>query len=122
MSDHGDIDPVQAARMTRRIGQTFDFMRDVIDDPRTLEEIPNGSVLFFRDVIIDQTAFHLTAYATNTNAGLWTARVTGPTSVLATMQHAEEAGETAAAALDRLETRLREDVRVTWSRSRAMGE
>jgi hypothetical protein len=122
MSDDDDIDPIQAVQITRRIGQTFDFVRDVIDAPGTLEDIPNGSVLIFRDVIIDQTPIHLTAYATDPVSGHWSARVTGPASVLSAGQYSEETGETAAAALDKLETRLREDARVTWSRPRAVGE
>jgi hypothetical protein len=122
MNDHDDVDPIQAAQITRRIGQTFDFVRDAIDNPRTLEKIPTGSVLFFREAIIDQTAFHLTAFAAKADAGQRTARVTGPSDVLSTGEHAEETGESAEVALDKFEARLREDTRLTWSGRRAVGE
>jgi hypothetical protein len=122
MSDHYDVDPIQAVQITQRIGQTFDFIRDAIDDPRVLEEIPSGSVLFFRDLVIDQTAFHLTAYAADAHAGDWRARVTGSSSGHSTGRHTEETGDTAVIALDKLAARLREEAQLTWSGRHAVGE
>ena len=69
MIDHDDMTPAQAAQIEKRIGQAFDFVRDVIDDRRTLEEIPNGSRLAFRDIVIQQTRIRLTAYPTNDQHG-----------------------------------------------------
>lgn len=34
-------------RMSRDIGLTFDFLRQVIDNPKILDKIPNGSTLEF---------------------------------------------------------------------------
>jgi hypothetical protein len=66
MSDNDDIDSARAAQITLRIGQAFEFVGHAIDDPRMIEEIPSGSVLMFRDVVIGDTELHLAAYAPTT--------------------------------------------------------
>lgn len=50
MSYSDDIDDAQAALIDRRIGQAFAFVKDVIDNPQLLDEIPDGSELGFADV------------------------------------------------------------------------
>lgn len=140
MTDHDDITPAQAAQIEKRIGQTFNFVRDMIDDPRTLEEIPDGSRLAFRDVVIQQTRVRLTAYPANDQTGYWIARVTGPAPLAAEGRNwrpplerqdmaskrgspptSPERGETAAAALDALEAKLRVADYPGWIPQRAVG-
>ena len=135
-----DMTPAQVAQIDKRIAQAFDFMRDVIDDPRTLEEIPDGSRLAFRDVVIQQTRVRLTAYAAKDSPGYWIARVTGPALLAAEGRSwrppietrgmagkwgrpptSPERGETAAAALDALEAKLRNADRPGWMPRRAVG-
>lgn len=77
MSDHS-IDPERAALITKRMGQAFAFARDVIDAPSILEEIPNGSMLLFRDVEYHGEQVRLTAHPSPDRPGWWTARVTEP--------------------------------------------
>ena len=140
MTDPDDITPAQAARIEKRIGQTFEFVRDMIDDPRSLEEIPNGSSLMFRDVMIQQTRVRLTAYPANDQTGHWVARVTGPAHMAAEGRNlrppvetvgiagkwgspptSPERGETAAAALDALEAKLRDADHPEWMPRHAVG-
>ena len=78
MTDRRDIDPAQAAQITERIGQTFDFVRDAIANPRMLEEIPSGSMLRFRDVLVEDQHVRLTAYLPKQPGAQWNARVSGP--------------------------------------------
>jgi hypothetical protein len=47
MSDRRNIDPEEAAEVTRRIGQAFDFAQDVIDDPSVLQQIPDVDTPFW---------------------------------------------------------------------------
>jgi hypothetical protein len=77
MIDQDDIAPERAALISKRIGQTFNFARDVIDDPRTLEVIPSGSQLTFRDVEIADRRFRLVAYRLPEPEARWAARLTG---------------------------------------------
>lgn len=140
MTDHDDIPPAQAAQIEKRIGQTFGFVRDMIDDPRALEEIPDGSRLAFRDVVIQQTRVRLTAYPANDQTGTWIARVTGPAPLAAAGRSrrppiesggmagkwgssptSPERGETAAAALDALEAKLRDADYPEWMQRHAVG-
>jgi hypothetical protein len=140
MTDHDDITPAQAAQIEKRIGQTFDFVRDMIDDPLALELIPNGSSLTFRDVVIQQTRVRLTAYPANDQTGYWIARVTGPAQLAIEGRNwrsqietegvagkwgspptSPERGETAAAALDALEAKLRDADHPEWIPRRAVG-
>lgn len=108
MRDEDDFSDAQTAQIEKRIGQTFAFVRDVIDDPHTLEDIPSGSRLVFRDVVIQQTHIRLTAYPANDHGEHWMARVTGPAMLAAEgRQWPPPSGESAAAALDALEAKLR---------------
>jgi hypothetical protein len=77
MTDRRDIDPEQAAQITERIGQTFNFVRDAIANPRMLEEIPSGSMLRFRDVFSEGQRIRLTAFLPKQPGAQWDARVTG---------------------------------------------
>lgn len=87
MTDHDEIDPERAALISKRIGQTFDFVRDVIDDPRTLQVIPSGSQLTFRDVEIDGHLFRLVAYRLPGAKERWAARLTGASPSAAAAGH-----------------------------------
>jgi hypothetical protein len=73
-----DLTPEQVATIDHRLDQTFAFIRDVVDDPVILGEIPSGSRLRFRDVAIGEEMIRLTAYPDVGPAWSWTARVTGP--------------------------------------------
>jgi hypothetical protein len=73
-----DLTPEQIATIDQRLDQTIAFIRDVVDDPVILEEIPDGSTLRFLDVTIGDNAIRLTAYPDAGPAWSWTARVTGP--------------------------------------------
>lgn len=77
MNEHKTIDPARAAVINQRIGQTFNFMRDVIDDPRLLTVVPAGSTLFFRDVEIPGLQIRLVAYRVPDTESRWAARMTG---------------------------------------------
>ncbi|MBA2598794.1 MAG: hypothetical protein H0V00_19405 [Chloroflexia bacterium] len=130
MNQDDDIDEARAALIDQRIGQTFDFLSDVIDDPKLLEAIPDGSKLAFRDITIRRYQFRLTASRPRDPAERWTARVTGYTKPGA--RHGTNAGAvenpmhpphgiplpeaqtgaTAPAALDALEAELRGLVRI----------
>ena len=102
----------QAPTITRRLQQGSEFLRDVLDDPRILEEIPTGATLHFRDVTMDQGQVRLTAYHTPEMAD-WMARVTGVSGeVVAERPPFAASGPTAEAALDALETEVRRVVRV----------
>ncbi len=140
MSDH-TIDPERAARITRRMAQAFAFARDVIDAPRLLEEIPDGSTLLFRDIEYCGEQVRLTAHPSPDRLGWWTARVTGPAQ-LATESHRWEppigtwgmggewssrppfpaSGPTARDALDALEETLRESEPASQVARQASGE
>jgi hypothetical protein len=78
MSHLQRIDPAQAAIITKRLGQAFDFVRDMLADPASLDEIPTGAELVFRDVQVGDVQFHLTAYVSPPGSNRWIARVTGP--------------------------------------------
>jgi hypothetical protein len=71
MTDRRDIDPEQAAQITERIGQTFNFVRDAIANPRMLEEIPSGSMLRFRDVFSEGQRIRLTAFLPKQPGAQW---------------------------------------------------
>ncbi len=75
--DRSDVDSVPAAQITERIDQTFDFVRDVIDDPQILETIPNGSELVFRDAMDQEHSIRLTAYLPKHPGARWGARASG---------------------------------------------
>jgi hypothetical protein len=107
MNGYHDIDEVQAALIDKRLAQTHDFMRDVIDDPRLLTVIPDGSTLLFRDVEIPGHRIRLVAYRLPGPEGRWAARMTGATTANAEdaghgvmVPASVESGESADAALD----------------------
>lgn len=114
MSQHDDIDDAQAALIDKRIGYAFDFIGDVIDDPRLLDAIPDGSRLAFRDVVLGGFSFRLTAYLPPEARDRWSALVTGHCSIgsqdeaeMAPTPSAFTTGKTAVSALDVLEAELR---------------
>ena len=76
-----DIDETQAAVIDQRIEQGFAFLRDALDRPELLTEIPDGATLRFRDVALDreQGVVRLTAYQAPGMPG-WAATITGTTS------------------------------------------
>ena len=125
MSGH-TIDPGRAALITKRIGQAFAFARDVVDAPRLLEEIPEGSTLLFRDATFQGELIRLTAHPSPDHPGWWTARVTGPAHFATRGERSSpptfpESGPTAKDALDALEERLREAELPQPSTRRASG-
>jgi hypothetical protein len=115
MTEH-DIDEAEAAIITQRIGQTFGFVRDVLDNPALLEIIPDKSRLVFRDIIVKEIGLRLTAFPSPAHPGMWEARITGPPE-LAKRAQASAApqtpppgiGESAERALDALEDALHTD-------------
>jgi len=137
MTAQRDIDPAEAAQITERIGQTFDFVRDAIANPRMLEEIPNGSTLGFRDILIEDQHVRLTAYRPKQPDAQWDARVSGPVvdtspgqSIetgrqlpwVATGRYPTVAGyETAEAALDALEAAISATEQTEPKTRRAVG-
>jgi hypothetical protein len=113
MSDRANditITPEQAAMIDQRLGQAFAFLRDVLDNPGVLEEIPDGAMLRHRDVVLPETGVYvrLTAYRTE-GAPHWSATVTG---ISVNGAHApalpviQVGGTTPEAAFDALETAL----------------
>jgi hypothetical protein len=123
MSTLPDIDEAQAAVIDQRIEQGFAFLRDVMDRPELLTEIPDGATLRFRDVALDRehVVVHLTAYQAPAMPA-WAATITGATGGPHRWGHVstwhihrpngqqmrfEAVGETADGALDALETQLR---------------
>ena len=111
MSDRAhDITPEQAAMIDQRLGQAFAFLRDVLNHPDILEEIPDGATLRHRDVVLPESGLQvrLTAYRTQ-GTPHWSATVTGISAnaahkpVLPVMQ---ASGATPEAAFDVLEAEL----------------
>ena len=127
MNDSDDVNDAQAAQIDQRLGQAFAFMRDMIDAPAVLDEIPDGTRLFFRDVVWQGQQLRLTAHPSSERPGWWTARITGPAEIaLRSMRWAPppgsrgqagkwgspptfpESAPTIDAALDALEEKLRD--------------
>lgn len=115
MSRYDDIDDARAALIDQRIGQSFEFLGDVIDDPRLLDAIPDGSRLAFRDVALGGFSFRLTADQHPDTRDRWIALVTGRHGAgsegeteSSRKPDASATGKTAALALDALELELRE--------------
>lgn len=79
MSDRNIIDDSRAAQITERIGETFDFMRDVLDDPAILDEIPDGAEIELRNVTIGDHAYRIVAYRSESEPNRWLARTTSRT-------------------------------------------
>lgn len=124
MNQYDDIDDARAALIDHRIGQSFEFLGDIIADPRLLDAIPDGSRLAFRDVAIGPFRFRLTAYRPPDARDCWHALVTGrhdadsqdesetpPNPPLIGRSGAAQpvvaTGKTATSALDALEAELR---------------
>ena len=81
MRERNAIDDKRAAQITERIGETFAFMRDVLDDPAILEEIPDGAEIELRNVTIGEHGYHIVAYRAESNPERWLARTTGRTNL-----------------------------------------
>jgi hypothetical protein len=81
MSDATEFNAEQAAQITERIGETFDFVRDVLNDPTILEDIPDGANLDLRNVTIQDHIYHIVAYPAAGGTNRWIARTTGATNV-----------------------------------------
>jgi hypothetical protein len=107
--------------ITKRIEQTFAFLQDVIDNPAITAVIPSGSELRHREIEIEHRTYRLTAYRTP-RMRQWAARLTaGPEPADDEAPDGVEfrlpawdvrpsspaRGETAEAALDVLEGKLR---------------
>lgn len=107
--------------ITARIDQTFAFLQDVLANPAITAVIPTGSTLRHREIEIDHRTYRLTAYRTP-RMRQWAARLTaGPDAACTAAPDEVEfrlpawderpavttRGETAEAALDALEDRLR---------------
>jgi hypothetical protein len=114
------ISDEQAAQIDRRLAQGFNFMRDVIDDPRLLTVVPDGSTLFFRDVEIPGRQIRLVAYKVPGSAHTWAARLTGSTRTdtdetghAIVIPASVESDDSAEAALDAFEELIRTIVEMT---------
>jgi hypothetical protein len=128
MSEHDD-EIARKLNMTQdeidlideRLGQAFAFLRDVLDNPAITAAIPTGSTLRHREIEIEDRRYRLTAYRTP-RMRQWAARLTaGPEPADAGAPDGVEfrlpawderpaspaRGETAEAALDVLEGKLR---------------
>lgn len=81
MSTPHAINDKQAEQITKRIGETFDFARDVLDDPSILEEIPDGAEINIRHVAVSGHTYHIVAYRSESGPERWVARTTGRTSL-----------------------------------------
>ena len=53
----------------RNIKLTFDFIRQVIDDPKILDKIPNGSVLEFIEKVPEKKSKAVLATSKNRKSG-----------------------------------------------------
>lgn len=87
MSTRHVISPSQAAQIEERIGQTFEFVKDVLETPEILEEIPDGAVLYTRTVDWRGECLHLVAHLAEGEPERWVARVTAPAHIARTSQH-----------------------------------
>ncbi len=77
MADQDDvIDEAGAATITANIERAFAFMADVIDDPRILELVPDGSRLVIGEAWIGGQHLRLVAFRLK-DADRWGARVIG---------------------------------------------
>ena len=117
MSRHRHLEPEQIAQINERIRETFDFARDVIDDPTILEAIPDGAEIDTPHVIIDTHVYHIVAFRSDRDPDIWVARTTGrsngdesaggPSSMLIRL----ESDISAKAAMDSVESALQAAVR-----------
>ncbi len=80
MSDSNTLDRERTAQITDRIGETFDFARDVLHDPSILDEIPDGAELGLRNVTVQEQTYHIVAYRSESEPACWIARTTGRTN------------------------------------------
>lgn len=81
MSDSNAINRERTAQITERIGETFDFARDVINDPTILDEIPDGAEIGLRNITIREQIYHVVAYHAESEPERWVARTTGRTNL-----------------------------------------
>ena len=71
MKNSNTFSDAEANQIEQRIGQSFAFMRDVLDDPTLLDEIPSGSTLAFRDIVLLHDYVRLTAFRPATSTAQW---------------------------------------------------
>lgn len=115
------------ATIRANIDRAFDFLADVYDDPSVLARVPDGSTLAFREIDLRGHLYRLTAAQRKDTVEGWTAVISGYTltqgarlferpvidgrstmhDLAAIVRTFRATGETAAAALDALETKLR---------------
>lgn len=113
MSSHNAIDDARAAKITERIGETFDFMRDVLDDPSLLQEIPDEAEIELRNVTVGEDEYRIVAYRSGSAPDRWIARTTGHTNRDSSRAHRFWvsvrllSGVSAEAALNSVESALR---------------
>ncbi len=113
MNDPHAVDDERAAQISERIGETFDFMRDVLDDPSILEEIPDGAQIELRNVVIGEQVYHIVAFRSENNPDRWVARTTGRANLGKIHDHhfwvsiRLYSGVSAEAAMDSVESALR---------------
>ncbi len=118
MTTRHKLNPDEAARITRDLRDTLDFVAEVIDDPTRMDHLPTGSTLDFRVIWVRDERIRLTAYRPSGSDEPWSARVTfhepvserlGSTSpdLTPAMWDTVTTGETADEAFDALEAALR---------------
>ena len=113
MSKFTGIDDKRAAQITERIGETFAFMHDVLDDPAILDAIPDGAEIELRNVTIGEHAYRIVAFRSETHPEHWLARTTGRTNLDVPLERRFWvsiqflSGVSAEAAMDSVESALR---------------
>jgi hypothetical protein len=71
MKNSNTFSDAEVTQIDQRIGQSFAFMRDVLDDPSLLDEIPSGSTLAFRDIVLLRDYVRLTVFRPATSTADW---------------------------------------------------
>jgi hypothetical protein len=71
MKNSNTFSDAEVTQIDQRIGQSFAFMRDVLDDPSLLDEIPSGSTLAFRDIVLLRDYVRLTVFRPATSTAKW---------------------------------------------------
>lgn len=113
MNRRNTFDPERIAQINERIRETFDFARDVIDDPTILDDMPDVADIDLRNVTVDSHTYHIVAYRSKSDPDRWVARTTGRTNV---GKHRDrhfwisirlESNVSAEAAMDTVESALR---------------
>lgn len=84
MNRQQGIDPAQVPQITERIGQAFDFVHDVLEAPEILDEIPDGAMLFAREIVWRGEVLHLIAHPAKDDSTRWVSRITAPARIART--------------------------------------